>query len=375
MNVLITGGAGFIGSYLCERLFADGHSVTILDNLSPQIHHNWEGSFFQKKIEGKCKFIKGNVCNYDDWITALTDIEMVVHLAAETGTGQSMYEIDHYYKINVQGTAILANILVNHKHSVRKIILASSRALYGEGKYKSDTLGIQYPDMRNAEQMNKGIFDLLSHDTNAVMHLMPTDENSMLHPSSMYGLTKLAQEQLLMLLSKQLNITCIALRFQNVYGPGQSLYNPYTGLLAVFSTRIRNNNPLDIYEDGKETRDFVYIDDVIDSIKLALLSEKSTSEILNVGSGVGTSILKVAELMCSYFGKKVPIIIGGKFRVGDIRHNYANISKIQQTLGFSPKVNFETGLLNFVNWVQEQDLVEDKYEASVNEMKMKKIMN
>jgi dTDP-L-rhamnose 4-epimerase len=374
-RILITGGAGFIGSYLCEQLHWKGYAVTILDNLSPQIHSCWEGSFLYNKIKDKCTFFKGDVREKDDWLKALEQADAVVHLAAETGTGQSMYEVGRYYDVNVQGTAVLLDILVNEPHSVKKLVIASSRAIYGEGKYITQQGDVVYPTGRKAEDMKKGIFDLLDSVTGKPLTVLATDEGSLLHPTSIYGLTKLAQEQMIMLMGRQLGIPAVALRFQNVYGPGQSLTNPYTGLLAVFSNRIRNGNALDIYEDGFESRDFVYISDVVQSVLLSLESEHANNEVFNVGSGIPTPILRVAELMNAIFGASVELRISGRFRVGDIRHNMADIERISKKLGYKPEVPFEQGLQQFVEWVLKQDLIEDKYDQSIQEIKAKGLMN
>jgi dTDP-L-rhamnose 4-epimerase len=374
-RILITGGAGFIGSHLCEQLHRKGYAVTILDNLSPQIHSAWQGSFLYNKIKNNCTFFEGDVCQRKDWLKALEKADAVVHLAAETGTGQSMYEVERYYNVNVQGTAVLLDILVNEPHSIKKLVIASSRAIYGEGKYATEEGNVVYPTGRNAEDMKKGVFDLLDTVTGKPLTLLPTDEDSMLHPASIYGLTKLAQEQMIMLMGRQLGIPAVALRFQNVYGPGQSLINPYTGLLAVFSNRIRNGNALDIYEDGLESRDFIYISDVVKSILLSLESVHADNEVFNVGSGIATPILKVAELMNSYFRAPVELRITGRFRVGDIRHNMADISRISRKLGYKPEVPFEQGLQQFVEWVLKQDLIADKYDQSIKEIKDKGLMN
>lgn len=374
-HILITGGAGFIGAYLTEALYGQGYTVTILDNLSPQIHEHWEGSFLEQKIRSKCRLIHGDVRNPADWKEALRDnVDAVVHLAAETGTGQSMYEVARYYEVNVQGTALLLDLLVNSKHNVQKLVIASSRAIYGEGKYRSKAAGIQYPEARKAADMQAGRFEPPCPQTGEPMDMLPTDETSKLHPSSIYGLTKLAQEEMIMLMGKQMNLPAVALRFQNVYGPGQSLANPYTGLLAVFSNRIRNGNALDIYEDGKETRDFVYITDVVQSILLSLQSEAANGEVFNVGSGIATPIVRVAELMRQYFNSDVPMNISGRFRVGDIRHNQADLAKVSSILGYSPSMSFEDGLSSFIDWVLAQDIAEDRYEQSIREIKEKGLM-
>ena len=345
-----------------------------MDNLSPQIHEDYEHSFLQKKVEGKASLIIGDVSNKEDWRKALIGVDAVVHLAAETGTGQSMYEIERYYRVNVLGTSLLLDLLVNEPHQVKKVVIASSRAIYGEGKYKDNSGQIHYPAERRDSEMSQKNFEPIDIQTGEALTMLKTDEDSLLHPSSIYGLTKLAQEQMIMLMGKQIGIPAVALRFQNVYGPGQSLSNPYTGLLAVFSNRIRAAKPLDIYEDGAETRDFVYIDDVVQSLMLALTKEEANGEVFNIGSGVATPIKQVADLMCTYFGQSVPITISGHYRVGDIRHNCADISKAQNLLGFSPATKFETGLQAFVSWVNKQQVVEDKYEASVAEIKAKGLM-
>ena len=372
-NVLISGGAGFIGSYLCEALYARGYSITILDNLSPQIHERWEKSFLWKKINGKCSFINGDVRSRDDWRRALCETDAVVHLAAETGTGQSMYEVTRYYEVNVQGTSQLLDLLVNEPHRVKKIIVASSRAIYGEGKYLSRTHGIQYPESRRATDLTKGVYELIDANGDK-MGALPTDEDSRLHPTSIYGLTKLAQEQMIMLVGKQLGIPSTALRLQNVYGPGQSLSNPYTGLLAVFSTRIRNGNPLEVYEDGKETRDFVYISDVVKAFVLSLEDTAAEHQIFNVGSGVATPILQVAKLMKDYFDSDSHIDVCGKYRVGDIRHNVADLTRITSKLGYEPSVSFVEGLRAFTDWVALQEPVIDRYEQSTKEIEAKGLM-
>ena len=281
-NILITGGAGFIGSRLCEKLYEKGYNITVLDNLSPQIHGGNESGLFGK-IKNKCKFIKGDVRNKEDWQKALKGQEVVVHLASETGTGQSMYEIEKYNDVNVMGTSNMLEVLSTSNHLVKKIILSSSRSVYGEGKYKSNNQVIQYPKSRNIKHLEQGIFNLLCENTNQVMKPMPTDEESLINPKSIYALTKYTQEKMILLISQSLSINPVILRYQNVFGPGQSLSNPYTGILSIFSTRILNGNDLDVYEDGLESRDFVYIDDVVDATILGIENERANGEIFNVG--------------------------------------------------------------------------------------------
>ena len=373
-KILITGGAGFIGSRLCEKLYDKGYKVTVMDNLSEQIHGKGESLLF-KKIKNKCSFFKGDVRRKSDWVKVLKDQEIVVHLAAETGTGQSMYEIEKYNDVNVMGTAHLLQIIANSKHSIKKMVIASSRAIYGEGKYCDLEKRIQYPTQRLATDMKKGEFNLKCKFNLEELTPLATDENSKIQPSSIYGLNKQQQEDMIMLMGKSLAIPSVAFRYQNVYGPGQSLSNPYTGILSVFSTRILNGNELDIYEDGLQSRDFVYIDDVIEATILGIEKEQANGHIFNVGSGVATTVKEVADSLKRLYNSDVDISISRKFRVGDIRHNYADLTKINKLLGFLPKYNFQQGLSNFVDWVKLQKIQEDKYEKSIIELKSKGLLS
>lgn len=374
MRILITGGAGFIGSNLSLALIAKGHEVCVVDSLSPQIHgENPRVSALYRSIEGRVRFIHGSVTDEGTLREALARQEAIVHLAAETGTGQSMYEIKRYSDVNVGGTALLLNLLANEKYPVRKVVVASSRALYGEGKYLSPD-GVVYPSARAASDMKSGRFDLYSPGTGEALQVQPTDEESKIHPSSVYGITKHTQEQLVMTACGSLGIAATALRYQNVYGPGQSLSNPYTGILSIFSTRILHGKPIRIFEDGKESRDFVYIDDVVKATMLALFEPAADGEVFGIGSGVPTSVLTAAQTLQSKFDRRVELSITGEFRLGDIRHNYADLSKARRLLGFTPSVDFESGIANFVQWVRLQPLQQDSYEKSLREMKDKGLM-
>jgi len=368
-NILITGGAGFIGSNLALKLLNKGYNITVLDNLSPQVHTEYSPLYLS--IKDKVNFIKGTVLSYSDWKKALKDVEVVVHLAAETGTGQSMYEIERYTDVNIKGTSIFLDILANEKHSVKKMLIASSRAIYGEGKYNCSEHGIVYPDERKDEDMAKKDFQVKCPVCHENVKLMATDENSKIHPSSIYGITKQVQEQMFMIMSKSLKIPAVALRYQNVYGAGQSLSNPYTGILSIFSTRIKNDNDINIFEDGKESRDFVYIDDVVDATILGIEKDEANYEVFNVGLGKPVDVLTVANTLVSIYESKSKILISGNYRVGDIRNNYADLNKITNILGYEPKVSFSEGISKFTQWVSEQETVIDKYEKSIDEMKKK----
>ncbi len=368
-KILITGGAGFIGSNLSLKLIEKGYEVTVLDNLSPQIHAEYSPLY--ESIKDKVTFIKGTVLNYDDWKKALEDVDVVVHLAAETGTGQSMYEIEKYTDVNIKGTSIFLDILANEKHSVKKMIIASSRAIYGEGKYECITHGIVYPSERKDEDMKHNDFSVKCPTCNENVKLMATDETSKIHPSSIYGITKQVQEQMFMVMGKSLNIPAVAFRYQNVYGAGQSLSNPYTGILSIFSTRIKNGNDINIFEDGKESRDFVYVDDVVHATILGIEKDEANYEVFNVGLGKAIDVITVANTLVKTYNSNSKITISGNYRLGDIRDNYADLTKIKEKLGFEPKVSFEDGISKFTKWVQVQEVVEDKYEKSIEEMKEK----
>ena len=371
-NILISGGAGFIGSRLALELIKRGYRVRVLDNMSEQIHgSDYKTSPLYCSIAGKVDFVLGDVRNKNDWTGALENIDAVVHLAAETGTGQSMYEIEKYTDVNIKGTSVFLDILANGKHCVKKMVVASSRAIYGEGKYKCRKHGTVYPSERKDEDMMNKDFNVKCPLCNSNVELLATDENSKIHPSSVYGITKQVQEQLFMLTGKSLNIPAVAFRYQNVYGPGQSLSNPYTGILSIFSTIIKNGNNINIFEDGEESRDFVYIDDVVDATIQGIEKDEADNEIFNVGTGIRVNVTDVAAVLKNAYQSDAKIIVSGNYRLGDIRHNYADLTKIKSMLGFSPKTAFTEGIQKFVNWVNTQEVEIDIYEKSMREMSKK----
>ena len=372
-KTLITGGAGFIGSNLALKLLSMGADVVVLDNLSEQIHgvNPEKTSPLYQSILGKVTFIEGSVNDQEKWTEAIDGVDAIVHLAAETGTGQSMYEIQKYTSINIGGTSLMLDILTNTKHSVKKVVVAASRAIYGEGRYKSTEMGYVYPLSRTDENMKKGDFECTYKDCVEALELVSTTEDSKIHPTSVYGITKQVQEQLVMCVCPSIGISAVAFRYQNVYGPGQSLTNPYTGILSIFSTRIKNNNQINIFEDGAETRDFVYIDDVVDATILGLEKESANGEVFNVGTGVAIDVLTVANTLKEKYGIDVPITVSGNYRLGDIRHNFADITKARLLLGFEPKWNFTDGIGEFARWVDAQEIQEDRYEQSIEEMRLK----
>lgn len=373
MRVLITGGAGFIGSNIALKLLKKGYRVTVLDTLSEQIHGaNPEStSPLYQKIKDKVDFINGDVNDRDDLVKALIGVDYVIHLAAETGTGQSMYEIKKYVDTNIGGTALLLDILTNTEHHVKRIVVAESRAVYGEGKYHCPNCGDVYPHERTDENLAKGDFECKCPKCGGEVDLIATTEDSAIHPSSVYGISKQVQGQLVHLVCKSIGVESVSFRYQNVYGPGQSLTNPYTGILSIFSTRIKNGNGINIFENGKETRDFVYIEDVVDATILGMEVPEANGHVFNVGTGIATDVLTVAKTLCDKYGINVPITVSGNYRLGDIRHNFADITAARQILGFEPKWSFSDGIEQFTNWVNQQEVKEDNYETSIEEMKKK----
>lgn len=372
-KILITGGAGFIGSKLAIVLTDLGYQVTVLDNLSKQIHGEdpLNTSPLYQSILGKVNFIKGSVTSSDILKKAIAGQQVIIHLAAETGTGQSMYQIAHYTNVNIGGTALLLDILANAQHNVKKVIVASSRAIYGEGKYLSEELGIVYPKHRTDACMQQGYFEVKYPGCTKLLQLLATDEESKIHPSSVYGITKQNQEQMVMTVCPTIGIAPVAFRYQNVYGPGQSLSNPYTGILSIFSTLIKNGKEINVFEDGKESRDFVFVDDVVNATILGIEKEEANNEVFNIGTGIATDInIVVKELMANY-GIEVPVKISGNYRLGDIRHNFADLTKISAKLGFEPRTMFTEGIKQFCDWVNQQNIVESTYEKSIEEMKNK----
>ncbi len=371
-KILITGGAGFIGSNLALKLLNSGFDVTVLDNLSKQIHgEDPLQSPLYLSIKDKVTFIKGTVQARDDWLKALDGIDSVVHLAAETGTGQSMYEVENYTNVNVKGTSIFLDILANDSHTIKTMVVASSRSIYGEGKYNCKVHGDVYPIERKDEDMSKGDFEVKCPTCAKAVELLATDEDSKIHPSSIYGITKQVQEQMFMVMGKSLGIDAVALRFQNVYGAGQSLSNPYTGILSIFSTRIMNGNDINIFEDGLESRDFIYIDDVVESIMLAITHPTAAGQVYGVGSGECVDVVTVANTLKDIYQSESKVVVSGNYRIGDIRHNYADLTKIKDDLGFKPKVSFSEGMKLFTDWVKKQTVQADLYDESISVMKSK----
>jgi len=367
-RILVTGGAGFIGCKLVRRLLSKDFEVTVLDNLSPQIH----GETTPQKVFGNLlkdiNFVQDDIRNQSKLKDVLKKNDIIFHLASETGTGQSMYSIKQYVDVNINGTANLLECLALGKNNAERVILSSSRAVYGEGAYSCEKHGIVYPLKRYDLDLQNGCFFTRCPICGSICSPVPTSENASLNPVSIYGITKQVQEQLVKLACFNNGIPYTILRYQNVYGPGQSLKNPYTGILSIFSTLIKTNHKINIFEDGQESRDFIYIDDVISGTLAPLNNSNSNNEIFNLGTGLGRTVLDVAKILRKIYNSNVPLEISGDYRIGDIRHNIADISKAKTYLDFKPSVAFETGISYFTDWVNSQKLLPTKYEASLDEM-------
>jgi dTDP-L-rhamnose 4-epimerase len=371
--VLITGGAGFIGTHLVRMALESGYRVRILDNLSPQIH----GEKSDYQAPEAAEFIRGDVVCRSDFDAALKGVHAVVHLAAETGTGQSMYEIERYYRVNVQGTAVLFDILANGPHEVQTVVLGSSRSVYGEGAYSCVSgcaEGVRrYPQPRTPEQLLRQEWAPTCPACGKPVEALATREDDRMSPASVYAASKLAQEDLVRVNCRALGIQPVVLRFQNVFGEGQSLKNPYTGILSIFSTRIRLGLPLPIFEDGDETRDFVHVEDVVRAILAGLERRLDIEDTINVGSGQASPIIAVARLLIEALGGTIEPHVTGQYRVGDIRHNWADVRRLEQLTG-GPRVSIEDGIRRFADWVRTQPVPPDLLEKANAELKARGLM-
>ncbi len=373
-KILITGGLGFIGVALARRLHGFDWQIRVMDNLSPQIHGQLPCIDTEGLAALDAEVFRGDVRSRRDWIEALEGVSSVVHLAAETGTGQSMYRIADYTDINVSGTAQMLDVLANEPHSVHKLILASSRSVYGEGAFRCRRCGVVYPPARTAQALAAGLWEPRCPCCAGPISSIATPEDARPSPASIYAATKLAQEDLIRIAGTSLGIPFVILRLQNVYGEGQSLKNPYTGILSIFSNRIRQGKPIHLFEDGQESRDFVHVSDVVEAVTLSVLRNGGDGRVLNVGFGKPTTVAQLSELLKREFGDREPAEVSGEYRLGDIRHCYADLAAIEAALGFRPAVSFEEGIARFVKWVKTQPIYEDGLDRANLELATRGLM-
>jgi len=368
-KVLVTGGAGFIGSHLVDRLVDLGSEVRAFDSLEPQVHGS--SQTIPKYLNEECEFIKGDMRNRKQLKEALGEIEVIFHQAAVVGVGQSMYQVHKYIEANTLGTAGLLDILVNEKHNVEKLIIASSMSVYGEGKYQCDSCGEVYPKLRSLEQLKRRKWEMRCPLCDKSVAGIPTPEENPLYPTSVYAISKRDQEEICLTVGRAYDIPTVALRYFNVYGPRQALSNPYTGVAAIFSARIKNHHNPIIFEDGLQSRDFIHVRDIVQANIFAMEKEEANFEVFNVGTGRKLSVLDIANILIKKLAKDElrPEIVS-KYREGDIRHCYADISKIKEKLRYEPGVEYEDGILDLVDWVKEEEAV-DRFEESQRELERK----
>lgn len=368
-RILVTGGAGFIGSFLVDELVKKGHKVRIFDNLEEQVH----GGKIPKYLNKKAEFIKGDVRDYDSFKTAIKNVDAVYHLAAAVGVAQSNYEIKKFVDVNVGGMANFLDILVNSKDKVKKVIINSSMTGLGEGNYACKKCGIVRPPLRGNAQMEKKKWEPICPNCSGKVQASRTEEEAQEYPNGIYAITKKTQQDMLIHFGKLYDIPSVALRCFNIYGPRQSLSNPYTGVTAIFISRIKNKQNAYIYEDGLQSRDFVSVHDTVRALMLALENDSVNYQVLNLGSGVPTSIKEIAETVQDLLGEKDLVQVSGEFRKGDIRHCYADISKIQRLLDWEPEISLDQGLKELLEWSLNEE-AEDGFAAAEKELREKALI-
>ncbi|MHA1794025.1 MAG: NAD-dependent epimerase/dehydratase family protein [Promethearchaeota archaeon] len=364
MKILVTGGLGFIGSHIVDELIKQGHQVRVLDNLVYQVHKGKFPEYANKKAE----YIIGNVLDPNIFEIALKDIEVVFHEAAMVGMGQSLYEIFNYTNVNVTGTALLLDKIVNGNFPIKKLIVAASMSSYGEGLYECENCGPISPPMRSESQLNKKEWELSCPNCKAPLKPLPTPESNTLDSLAVYSLNKKYQEELCMSVGKTYGIPVVSLRYFNVYGPRQSLSNPYTGVAAIFTSRIKNGNPPYIYEDGLQSRDFIHVEDVARINALVMNSTKANNEIINVGVQNPITIKDLALKLIKKMGKNIKPIISNQGRQGDVRHCFADISKLRK-LNYS-FIHPEIDINDLIKWSQNIK-AEDQFDEARRELESK----
>ncbi|WP_271252851.1 NAD-dependent epimerase/dehydratase family protein [Pseudanabaena sp. Chao 1811] len=370
MKVLITGGAGFIGKWLIEKIPTE-FEVIVLDSLDPQVHTKSQD--FAPELKARAQCIKADIQDIANYKEIIEGTDVVVHLVAQTGTGQSMYEISRYVQDNANGTAKLLELISSLQHKPRRVVLSSSRAVYGDGAY-TDGKSVLYPKGRNLENLQSGIWEVCSPE-GEILKPLPMRETYLTKPTSVYGLTKLWQEQLLEIYCESQAIDLVTLRFQNVYGPKQELGNPYTGIIGIFTNAISQGTPLELFEDGLVTRDFVFVGDIADAVVKSITTEKALNTTINVGSGLAVTLIDVVETIAQLLNKKADYKISGRFRIGDIRHAVADMSHYETQLGKWEPTSLKDGLSQYLDWYLHQEpLKPEVLQESLKEMERKGLL-
>lgn len=349
-KILVTGGAGFIGSHLVDALIERGHSVRVLDALVEQVHQNQRPDHLDFRVE----FLHGDVCDPELLRRALEDVQIVFHQAAEVGVGQSMYEPVRYMRANTLGTTTLLEEISKNRTAVKKIVVASSMSIYGEGEYECKNCGRMVPRLRTVNQLRQKQWEVACPQCGAQLKPMPTTEEKPLYPTSVYAISKQDQEQLCLVMGRAYGIPTVALRYFNVYGTRQALSNPYTGLCAIFSSRLLNDEHPLVFEDGEQTRDFIHVSDIVKANLLAMERSDADYEALNIGTGVPTTVNQIGAMLAEGLGKNIQAEITGQYREGDIRHCVADIGKVKCLLNYQPKVELREGLKELLHWVSQQ---------------------
>ncbi|MBN1423077.1 NAD-dependent epimerase/dehydratase family protein [Candidatus Fermentibacteria bacterium] len=366
-TVLVTGGAGFIGSHIVDALIARGHQVRVLDSLAPQVHGSSAAP--PAYLNPAAVFYRGRIEDHEALSAALPGVDVVFHEAAIVGVGQSMYEVQRYVDGNTGATAAFLDYLVHHPEvRPKKLVVASSMSIYGEGAYV-DSAGMPlYPRLRSRSQLETRAWEVVD-ERGLEATPSPTSEDKPLYPTSIYAITKRDHEEMCLAVGYAYRIPTVALRYFNVYGPRQALSNPYTGVGAIFSARLLNNKPPLVFEDGRQTRDFVHVSDIVQANLRAMETDAADYLAVNVGTGTPTSVLQVASLLADHLGYEGTPVVLGKFREGDIRHCFADISRARHLLGYAPLVSMSGGIPELVRWVSSQEGVMDHTDHAADELR------
>jgi dTDP-L-rhamnose 4-epimerase len=367
-DILVTGGAGFIGSFLVDALVDRGNSVTVFDNLEPQVHGDQRPTY----LNPGAHYVWGSMLDLQALQQVALSAEIIFHEAALVGVGQSQYQIRRYFEVNTMGTANLLDILANHRHRCAKLIVAASMSSYGEGVYRCATDGLVRPPLRTEQQMEACDWELHCPRCGRHVEPIPTPETAEQLCNSVYAITKKDQEDMVLVFGRAYGLPTVALRYFNVYGPRQSLSNPYTGVCAIFMSRLKNNQPPVVYEDGRQTRDFVSVHDIVQANLLAMEKDEANGESFNVGGGGFTTVKRIAEQLANLLGKDIAPRLERRFRKGDVRHCIGDITKIQQRLGYRPRVSFQDGMRELIEWSRDAEAV-DHFEQAARELEARKL--